>query len=154
MKLVDLEPTSQGILQVIGVLWGSLFCSVAFVLPRLFEAEREKKKLQQNQALMTCSFKTRSRQPSVPCGDHHSTTEEIIVPSKTNASVPSLTSFAVVEDISDIQSGNAEESPFSNDSSSNSDNLSRSAIHADDVNAIELQNPKYSVVQFSEADEQ
>jgi hypothetical protein len=40
-NLVDLDQTSQNVLQAVGVLWGSFFCSFAFVLPRLLESSRD-----------------------------------------------------------------------------------------------------------------
>jgi hypothetical protein len=40
---VDLDPISKIVLQAIGVLWGSFFCSFAFVLPRLLEVARHRK---------------------------------------------------------------------------------------------------------------
>jgi hypothetical protein len=43
MSLVDLDVVSQIILQAVGVLWGSFFCSLAFVLPRLLEVNKERK---------------------------------------------------------------------------------------------------------------
>ena len=37
INLVELDPISQITLQAVGVLWGSFFCSFAFVLPLLLE---------------------------------------------------------------------------------------------------------------------
>jgi hypothetical protein len=42
-NLVDLEQTSQNVLQAVGVFWGSFFCSFAFVLPRLLESRRDRR---------------------------------------------------------------------------------------------------------------
>jgi hypothetical protein len=42
-NLVDLDQTSQNVLQAVGVLWGSFFCSFAFVLPRLLESRRDRR---------------------------------------------------------------------------------------------------------------
>jgi hypothetical protein len=44
-NLVDLDQTSQNVLQAVGVLWGSFFCSFAFVLPRLLESRRDRRAL-------------------------------------------------------------------------------------------------------------
>jgi hypothetical protein len=43
MNLVELDLVSQIFLQAAGVLWGSFFCSLAFVLPRLLEVNKERR---------------------------------------------------------------------------------------------------------------
>jgi hypothetical protein len=58
-SLVELDVVSQIILQVVGVLWGSFFCSLAFVLPRLLELNKEKKVVGQQQHPHRCgNFQT------------------------------------------------------------------------------------------------
>lgn len=42
-QLVDLDQVSKIIMQAIGVLWGSFFCSFAFVLPRVLEVISNKR---------------------------------------------------------------------------------------------------------------
>jgi hypothetical protein len=61
MSLVELDVVSQIILQAVGVLWGSFFCSLAFVLPRLLEVNKEKKCRQTTtSSTSTWGFSTRS----------------------------------------------------------------------------------------------
>lgn len=51
VSLVDLDQASITVLTAIGVLWGSFFSSLSFVLPRLLQVQREKR----NSLLMTSS---------------------------------------------------------------------------------------------------
>ena len=48
ISLVDLDQVSQFTLQAVGVLWGSFFCSFAFVLPRLLEVSRDQRTYRMN----------------------------------------------------------------------------------------------------------
>ena len=41
--VVPMDQVNKKMLQTVGVLWGTLFCSSAFVVPRLFEVTKRKK---------------------------------------------------------------------------------------------------------------
>jgi hypothetical protein len=41
INIMKLDQVTQIVLQSVGVLWGSFFCSFAFVLPRLLEVNKE-----------------------------------------------------------------------------------------------------------------
>ena len=51
VNLVELDEVSRITLQAVGVLWGSFFCSFAFVLPRLLEVGREKRAYQNTSSI-------------------------------------------------------------------------------------------------------
>jgi hypothetical protein len=131
VRLVDLNPNSQSLLKIIGVFWGSIFCSFAFVLPRLFEAGRERKLQQRRAALDAFSFKNQSRQiPNL----NGSTTECELqeTHSKTNLNGPSLTTFAIAEGSSDMKFKSADSALFSIELSSSSDHVIGTAVGLDD----------------------
>jgi hypothetical protein len=125
-RLVDLDPTSQSVLQVIGVLWGSLFCSIAFVIPRLFEAEREKKLQERQPASSSTSFTNTQNKHALALEFHHHINHlHRKQNSNAEADVLSLTSDTIEKGFPCEQDKICEESCRSIELSSNSDSITQ-----------------------------
>jgi hypothetical protein len=67
VNLVDLDQVSIIILQSVGVLWASFFCSFAFVLPRLLDVSREHRR--RSGRFSNSNFST-GMDHSIATGDH------------------------------------------------------------------------------------
>lgn len=56
ISLVDLDQVSLIVVQTVSVLWGSCFCSLAFVLPRLLQVQKDHKLAASGSTLKSKSF--------------------------------------------------------------------------------------------------
>jgi hypothetical protein len=73
ISIIDLDQVTQIVLQSVGVLWGSFFCSFAFVLPRLLKVKNERRS-------STARRQSTSAAAMNPIHDVASSSEQITLP--------------------------------------------------------------------------